>query len=95
MAQLVVKRIGGFLAKELHPFGVDCHIEDYIRNQRGGMGRMNHVEKVQMLEEVQEIRNLILKLDKSADTNSDKSLGAGDRGGGGPDVKGRRVLDLF
>ncbi len=58
------------------------------------MDRMNHQEKVQMLEEVQEIRELILNLDKSTDANKNNALGAGD-GGGAPAGKGRRVLDLF
>jgi hypothetical protein len=58
------------------------------------MDRMNHQEKVQMLEEVQEIRELILNLDKSTDANKNNALGAGDRGGG-ETGRGRRVLDLF
>jgi hypothetical protein len=57
---------------------------------------MNHQEKVQMLDEVQEIRNLIMKLEKETNTGA-KGLGtAGVVGGGtGTIQSSRRVLDLF
>jgi hypothetical protein len=54
---------------------------------------MNHQEKIQMLDEVQEIRSLIMKLDKPAGTGA-VTLSAGG-GGGGAISRGKRVLDLF
>jgi hypothetical protein len=52
---------------------------------------MNHEEKVQMLNEVSEIRALLLKLNKPTGTG-------GEFGGKGPSTmvpRGKRILDLF
>jgi hypothetical protein len=52
---------------------------------------MNHEEKVQMLNEVTEIRALLLKLNKPTGTGGD--FGRGGLNGGAP--PGKRILDLF
>jgi hypothetical protein len=52
---------------------------------------MNHEEKVQMLNEVSEIRALLLKLNKPTGTGGVFG-GAGASGSAPP---GKRVLDLF
>jgi hypothetical protein len=55
---------------------------------------MDHQEKVQMLNEIQEIRALILQLNQPTGTGAS----VGNTGGGGGVAmkgKGRRVLDLF
>lgn len=61
-----------------------------------GNGRvdMDHQEKVQMLNEIQEIRALIMELNKPTGTSADTG---GSSGGGGVGMpgRGRRVLDLF
>ncbi len=57
---------------------------------------MNHQEKVQMLDEVQKIRALILKLGKEAAQGAGLNAGSGGGGEGLASVgKGKRVLDLF
>ena len=57
---------------------------------------MDHEEKVQMLDEVQEIRQLILKLNKANATSENSTkLSATGNGGGVPFGRGKRVLDLF
>jgi hypothetical protein len=53
---------------------------------------MDHQEKVQMLNEIQEIRALIVKLNQPTGSGVD----TGNPGGGiSMRGKGRRVLDLF
>jgi hypothetical protein len=64
---------------------------------------MDHQEKVQMLNEVQEIRSLVLQMEKEAIASTNQKTGllsATDvmRGGGGAGSvggRGRRVLDIF
>lgn len=55
---------------------------------------MDHQEKVQMLNEIQEIRALILQLSQPTGIGTENRLN--DKNSGSmPASKGRRVLDLF
>jgi hypothetical protein len=56
---------------------------------------MDHLEKVQLLNEVQEIRALILKLNQTTGTGLESSAAGGGGGLGGSGTRGKRVLDLF
>ena len=88
--QCVMERISSLFTEKLHPFGMDCHQKDYI-SQSIAKRLMNHEEKVQMLDEVNEIRALLLQLNKPTGTG-------GEFGGKGPSTmvpRGKRVLDLF
>jgi hypothetical protein len=53
---------------------------------------MNHEEKAQMIKEVDEIRALLLHLNRPTGTGGDFARG-GLNGGGAP--PGKRILDLF
>jgi hypothetical protein len=87
------ERIACLLAQELHPFGVNCHWGDYISsiNRRAGM---DHQEKIQMLNEIQEIRALILELSQPTGIGTENRR-TETSGVNVPASKGKRVLDLF